>query len=134
MLKRFPAVGYSVHYSSADEGKITTTGFSAVQTAYLVAEPKIYNLFCWLYDENKTYLGNTTSAYSVTDHSRSGLITNDGEISIVSAATIATNTGGSIDLSRAKYIRVVVVDGAQFAPQSYSNFDNRSISAVIPVI
>lgn len=133
-LKRFPAVGYLLQYSSADGGKITTTGFSTVRAAYLVAEPKAYNMYCWLYDENKSYLGYTISAYSGTDHSGSSLIAHDGELTIDPAATTAASSGGSIDLSRVKYVRVVEVDGAQFAPQSYSYFDNLSVSSLISVI
>ena len=131
VLKRFPATGYSFQYSSAGGGKITTTGFSAVRAAFLVTEPKIYNLFCWLYDANQTYLGYTIRAYSSVDHSDSGLITGDGEISIVSAVT---NSGNSVDLSQVKYARVVLVDGAQFAPKSCSTYDNQSVSSLIPVV
>jgi hypothetical protein len=132
-LKRFPAAGYSAQYSSTDGGKITTTGLAPVMTSYLQGEPRAYNFSCWLYDQNKTYIGYTAPEYSNVDHSPSGLITG-GELSIVPAATIsATATSANVDLGSVKYIRAVSYDGAQFAPTSYSKYDYRSISSLVPV-
>ncbi len=132
-LKRFPSAGYSFRYSSANGGEITSAGYSSVQTAFMAAEPKAFNWNCWLYDENRTYLGYTIRTYSGTDHSRSTLVAQDGELVITAAATSTPSGEGSVDLSKVKYVRVVVVDGAQFVPQYYSAFDQRSVSALIPV-
>ncbi len=130
-LGRFPSQGYTVQYSSADGGNITTTGLSAIMTNYLVAEPNAYNLICWLYDVNKVYLGCTNLEYSGLDHSSTNLITSSGELSIVSAST--TSSIGNVDLSKVKYIRFVNIDGAQYTPSSYSNLDYRSISSLVTV-
>jgi hypothetical protein len=130
-LARFPSQGYTVHYLSINGGSITTSGLSAVRSNFLAGEPKAYNFYCWLYDANKTYLGYTNTAYSTRDHSNSNLITTTGELSIVPASTAFSS--GTVDLSRVKYLRFLYNDGAQFAPGSYSNLDNRSISALVPV-
>jgi hypothetical protein len=128
-LARFPSQGYTVQYSSANGGSITTTGLAAVRTSFLATEPRAYNMFCWLFDANKVYLGNTTRAYSTQDHSSTNLITGAGELSITPAAT--TSSTGAVDLSLVKYIRFVYIDGAQYAPSSYSNLDERSITALV---
>jgi hypothetical protein len=131
-LMRFPAAGYSVQYSSTDGGKITTTGLAPVMTSYLQAEPRAYNLSCWLYDQNKTYIGSTTTEYSNFDHTPSSLITG-GELSIVPAATTSATASANVDLGSVKFIRVVSRDGAQFTPASYGKYDYRSISSLVPV-
>jgi hypothetical protein len=131
LLDRFPAQGYSAKYSASNGGSITTTGFAAVRSSFLAAEPRAYNMYCWLYDANKVYLGYTNRAYSSLDHSSTGLISADGELSILAGSTIAAS--GLVDLSQAKYLRFVVLDGLQFTPTSYSGFDYRSISALVPV-
>jgi hypothetical protein len=130
-LARFPSQGYTAQYSSANGGSITTTGLAAVSTSYLAAEPRAYNMYCWLYDANKVYLGYTTRAYSTQDHSSTNLITAAGELAITPAAT--TSSTGAVDLSLVKYIRFVYTDGAQYAPSSYSGWDERSISPLVAV-
>ncbi|MCM0082567.1 VCBS repeat-containing protein [Geomonas sp. Red32] len=130
-LARFPSQGYTVTYSAANGGSITTTGFAAVRTSYLANEPRAYNMLCWLYDANKTYLGNTTGTYSTQDHSSTNLIGGNGEVSITPAAT--TSPTGQVDLSLVRYVRFVYLDGAQYAPSSYSKADYRSISSLVDV-
>jgi hypothetical protein len=130
-LGRFPSQGYTVQYTSTDGGSITTTGFSATMSSFLAAEPNAYNLSCWLYDANKNYLGYTNPEYSTLDHSRTNLVTALGELSITPAATISS--AGIIDLKTVRYIRIVYLDGAQYAPSSYSNMGYRSISELIAV-
>lgn len=130
-LGRLPSLGYTTQYSAADGGRITTTGLFAVRTSFLAAEPAAYNMFCWLYDADKAYLGHSTSEYSAADHSKTDLIAADGELSITTASTVFTT--GTVDLSKVKYIRFVYIDGAQYAPSSYSTFDYRSISSLITV-
>jgi hypothetical protein len=130
-LNRFPSQGYTVQYSADDGGRITTTGFSAVRSSFLAAEPRAYNMYCWLYDADNTYLGVTNPEYSFFDHSGSNLISADGELSIVPAST--TSSTGNVDLSKVKYIRFLYTDGAQYAPSSYSNGDYRSISSLVTV-
>jgi hypothetical protein len=130
-LGRFPSQGYTIQYSADYGGSITTTGFSAVRANFLAAEPRAYNMYCWLYDVNKTYLGYTNPEYSMIDHSSTNLITADGEISIVSVAT--TSSTGNVDLSKVKYIRFVITDGAQYVPSSYSGMDYQSISSLVVV-
>lgn len=129
-LRRFPSQGYTLSYSPADGGKIVSTGLAAVRNTFLAAEPRTYNQFCWFFDADGNYLGNTIREYSTTDHSSSGIIKN-GELSIIPTATVAE--AGYVDLSKAKYLRFVYVDGAQYAPTSYASYDYRSISALIPV-
>ncbi|MBI5141023.1 MAG: hypothetical protein HZA20_02370 [Nitrospirae bacterium] len=130
-LSRFPAQGYSIGYSGTDGGKITSTGLSAVRTSFLAAEPNAYNMYCWMYDADKAYLGCTNHEYSTLDHSSTNLITASGELSIVSAST--SSSSGRVDLSKVKYIRFVYTDGAQFAPSSYSSINHRSVSSLIAV-
>jgi hypothetical protein len=130
-LSRFPPQGYTVQYSSANGGSITTVGLSATRTSFLAAEPNAYNLICWLYDANKGYLGRTNPEYSTLDHSGTNLITANGELSIIPAST--TSSAGNVDLSKVKYIRFVCFDGAQYAPSSYSTMDYRSISSLVVV-
>lgn len=131
-LRRFPSTGYTLRYDAAN-GRITSTGFAATYTAYQAAEPKAYNMFCWLFDQDLNYLGFTTPAYSITDHSSLELIAQDGELSILPGSTVAVNDGGRVDLATVKYARIVVRDGAQFAPESYASFDNQSVSTLVPV-
>jgi hypothetical protein len=129
-LRRFPSQGYTLSYSYTDN-KLISTGLASVRSEFIATEPKAYNMLCWLYDADNTYLGYTTREYSAVDHTSSGLIDN-GELSLIAAAT--TGSTGYVDLSRVKYIRFVYVDGAQFAPTSYANYDWVSVSALIPVI
>jgi hypothetical protein len=131
-LGRFPSEGYTVQYSSLEGGKITTTGLSAVRAVFLEAEPTAYNMFCWLFDVDRNYLGYTSAEYSTVDHSPTNLITADGEL-LISPSTTTAQTG-QVDLSRVKYIRFVYNDGAQFAPQWHWAFDYRSISSLVPVV
>lgn len=130
-LGRFPAQGYKLEYSPANGGSIVSTGLLATRTSFLTAEPHAYNMACWLYDANKNYLGYTVSEFSTLDHSRSTLITINGELLIVPAST--TSATGQIDLSAVKYLRFVYLDGAQYEPTSYSNADYRSISSLVAV-
>lgn len=130
-LDRFPSQGYTLHYAAGDGGTITTTGLSAAMSSYLAAEPRAYNMVCWLYDANKSYLGYSTTEFSPQDHSRTSLITDDGELLIVPTSTLSST--GQIDLSTVKYLRFVFLDGAQYAPASYSNADYRSLSSLVPV-
>ena len=130
-LARFPSGGYTVHYSPANGGSITTSGLAAVRASYLAGEPNAYNLTCWLYDANNIYLGRSSTAYSTVDHSNTNLITAEGELSIVPALTASTT--GIIPLENVKYLRFVYSDGAQFVPSTYGSFDNRSISALVAV-
>lgn len=130
-LGRFPAQGYTLQYSAANGGTITTTGLSSVRASYLDAEPHAYNMMCWLYDYKKNYIGYTIAEFSALDHSKTDLITANGELSIVPASTVSSN--GQINLSAVKYMRLVYFDGAQFEPSSYSNADYRSISSLIAV-
>lgn len=129
-LARFPSQGYTLQYSAADGGKITSGGLSVVRTSFQAAEPRAYNLLCWLYDADGSYLGRTNPAYSPQDHSGTNLIA-DGELSIIPASTVSST--GQVDLSRVKYVRFVWTDGAQYAPSSYSKIDYRSISALVAV-
>jgi hypothetical protein len=130
-LERFPAQGYTVQYS-ATAGKITTTGLPALNSAYLSAEPRSYNMNCWLYDANKVYLGNTIMEYSTADHSNTGLIGANGELSILPSAATSSTTG-QVDLSAVKYIRIVHYDGAQYVPLTYGGIDHRSASSLVAV-
>jgi len=130
-LSRIPAQGYTIQYAAANGGTITTTGLVATRTSFLAAEPHAYNMVCWLYDANKAYLGYTTTEFSPLDHSRTNLITSNGELSIVPASTVSST--GQIDLSMVRYLRFVYFDGAQFEPASHSNADYRSISSLVPV-
>jgi len=130
-LSRFPSQGYTVQYSTAGVGSITTTGLSGVNATFLGYEPNAYNFNCWLYDDSKGYLGYTISEYSSLDHSRTNLITANGELSIEPVSVYFSN--GPTDLSKVKYIRFVYYDGLQFVPGSYSNWDQSSISSLIPV-
>jgi hypothetical protein len=131
-LKRFPAIGYTVQYSPYNRGEISTIGLSTVRENFKNSEPKTYNMNCWLYDANKVYLGYTIMEYSKIDHSRTNLITTGGDLLILPDLTTSP-TGNVVNLSKVKYIRFVYYDGAQFAPSSYSSFDNRSISSLIMV-
>ena len=131
-LGRFPAQGFTLQYSAANGGKITTTGLSAVRTSFLTAEPRAYNMVCWLYDYKKDYIGYTISEFTPQDHSRTNLITANGELSIVPASTVSPT--GQLDLSAVKYLRLVHFDGAQYEPSSYSNADYRSISSLVAVL
>lgn len=130
--RRFPSTDYSVNYFTA-QGKITTTGFAAARAAHLATEPAVYNMNCWLYDQNDNYLGYTIAAFSLEDHTATGLLAEDGELSIVSASTSSDGSGAPVDLSRVRYIRIVEVDGAQFVPQSYGGYDHLAVSARVPV-
>lgn len=127
LLRRIPTGAFTVAYSSVNGGRISTTGFAAVRTAYLSTETKFYNMYCWLYDVNQNYMGMSVTQYSPLDHTSTGLVVN-GEIGIT--ASLVTT---SMDLSRVKYMRVVCVDGAQFQPTSYSSFDSRSMSTLLSV-
>jgi hypothetical protein len=131
-LYRFPSQGYTVQYSADNGGRITTTGFYAVRSTYLADESRAYNMFCKLYDESLAYLGASDMEYTLYDHSSTDLITEDGELLITPAST-ESSTKGSIDLSKVKYIRIVNVDGAQFAPRSYMSMSHDSVSSLIPV-
>lgn len=130
-LSRFPSQGYTLQYSAVNGGTITTTGLSSVRTSFQDAEPRAYNMFCWLYDSGKNYIGYTTPEFSKQDHSRTNLITANGELSIMSASNVSSN--GQIDLSTVKYLRFVYVDGAQFEPASYFKADYRSMSSLVAV-
>lgn len=130
-LGRFPSSGYSVQFSPANGGAINTVGFGTVRAGYLAAEPAAYNFFCWLYDANHVYLGYTNTAYSTLDHSPTNLVGTDGELAIVPASVAAASSG--FNLSNVKYLRIVYTDGGQFAPTTYSSYDYRSISSLIPV-
>lgn len=132
-LGRFPAQGYKLEYSPANGGSIVSTGLLATRTSFLTAEPNAYNMVCWLYDANKTYLGYTVSEFSPQNHTRSSLITINGEILIVPASTTSSTGTGQVDLSAVKYLRFVFLDGAQYEPTSYSNADYRSISSLVAV-
>ncbi|HJV34731.1 hypothetical protein [Geomonas sp.] len=133
-LGRFPASGYTLNYDPANGGTITSTGFSAVRSAFLAAQPHAYNMVCWLYDANKNYLGASPMEFSLQDHSRTNLIDGNGELAIEQSATFSsTPTSRSVDLSAVKYVRFAYFDGAQYAPQSYSRLDYRSISAQVVV-
>jgi hypothetical protein len=131
-LGRFPAQGYTLQYSAANGGLISTTGLATVRTSFLAAHPHAYNMVCWLYDVNKNYLGYTITEFSPQDHSRTNLIAVNGELSIVPASTVSPN--GQLDLSAVKYLRFVYFDGAQYEPSSYSNMDYRSISPFIAAL
>lgn len=130
-LKRIPAQGYTATYSAAGAGKITTTGFAAVKSAYFAAEPVAYNFYCLLFDQDNKYLGYTGTAYSLNDHSPTALLTPQGELSIAQEAVTFDN--GAVDLSRVKYLRVVASDGAQFAPSGTLRMRYGSISGLVPV-
>jgi len=131
-LGRFPEQGYTLQYSAANGGLITTTGLATVRTRFLAAQPHAYNMVCWLYNFNKAYLGYTITEYSPQDHSRTNLIDTNGELSIVPASTASPS--GQVDLSAVKYLRFVYFDGAQFEPSSYSNMDYRSISPLVAAL
>ncbi|HTP64404.1 MAG TPA: hypothetical protein VMJ66_03355 [Geobacteraceae bacterium] len=128
-LGQFPSAGYTVQYSG---GNITTTGLSAVMTNYLATEPAAFNMYCFLYDVNQNLLGHTNMEYSTIDHTETGLLDSGGELSIQQVNT-TSSSGGEVDLSQVKNIRIVFVDGGQYAPSSYSDFDYRSISSPIAV-
>jgi len=128
-LGRFPGQGYTLQYSTANGGSITTTGLAAVRTSFLAAQPHAYNMVCWLYDVNNAYLGYTIPEYSALDHSKTSLIDASGELSIAPASTVSAS--GQVDLSTVKYLRFVYFDGAQYAPSSYSNMDYISISSLV---
>jgi len=130
-LYRFPSQGYTIQYSADNGGRITSTGFSAVRSSFLTDEPRTYNMYCWLFDASTNYLGRSNPEYSMIDHSGTNLITADGEMLITPASTISTT--GNVDLSKVKYIRIVNIDGGQYAPLSHSSFDNRSVSSFITV-
>lgn len=130
-LARFPADGYAANYSSANGGSIKTVGLAPVRASFLANEPHAYNSYCWLYDANKNYLGYTVTQYSTLNHSSTSLVTDNGELSITPALTVGST--GTVNLSSVKYLRVVYQDGAQYAPASFSNFDYRSASALVPV-
>ncbi|QWV95287.1 hypothetical protein KP004_08980 [Geomonas oryzisoli] len=127
-LGRFSAYNYALQYS-AGVGSITSTGLANIRSMYFNAEPTAYNMYCWLYDANRVYLGYTITEYSASDHSSTGLVTPGGELAISAAAT--TGASGPVDLSLVKYIRFVYVDGAQFSP-GYG-YDYRSVSYLVPV-
>jgi Big-like domain-containing protein len=131
-LGRFPEQGYTLQYSAANGGLITTTGLATVRTRFLAAQPHAYNMVCWLYDVNKAYLGYTITEFSPQDHSRTNLIDANGELSIVPASTASPS--GQVDLSAVKYLRFVYFDGAQYEPSSYSNMDYRSISPLVAAL
>lgn len=130
-LGRFTEQNYTLQYSATNGGTITSTGLAAARTWFLAAQPRAYNMVCWLYDANKAYLGYTITEFSPQDHSRTSLIKANGELSIVPASTVSTN--GQVDLSTVKYLRFVYFDGAQYEPSSYSNMDYRSISPLVNV-
>lgn len=129
-LGRFPSQGYTVRFSAADGGRITTTGLAAVRAGFLAAEPTAFNMYCWLYDADKNYLGYTYTEYSTLDHLKTNLVGADGELAIVPSAALFEN--GPPDLARVKYLRFIYTDGAQFIP-AYTTYDYRSISALIAV-
>lgn len=129
-LSRFPSQGYTVRYSATDGGSITTAGLAPVTARFLASEPAAYNMFCWLYDGNQSYLGYTIRQYAVPERSSTGLVTAVGELSITPAST--TGASGPVDLSQVKYLRFVYQDGGQFAP-NFDSFDYRSVSALVPV-
>jgi len=131
-LGRFPEQGYSLQYVPANGGLITTTGLAAARTRFLAANPHAYNMVCWLYDADKTYLGSTIPEFSPQDHSRTSLIAGNGELSIVPASTASPH--GELDLSAVKYLRFVYFDGAQFEPSSFSSMDYRSISPLVAAL
>lgn len=128
-LGRFTSYGYTVQYSSAGGGSISSTGLADVRSTFLNSEPTAYNMYCLLYDANNVDLGYTITEYSTTDRSSTGLVTSGGELSISAASTTGAN--GPVDLSQVKYIRFVYSDGAQFAPRA--GFDFRSVSYLVPV-
>lgn len=128
-LGRFPTFGYSLQYSSAGGGAITSTGLPAVRSAFFAAEPTAYNMYCWLYDANNTYLGYTKSELTTQDGAISGLVTPSGELSITSA--FKTGSDEPVDLALVKSIRFVYVDGAQFGAGALHDY--RSISYLVPV-
>jgi hypothetical protein len=130
-MARFPAQGYTLQYSAANGGIITTKGLYAVRKNFLAAEPHAYNMQCLLYDVNKAYLGQTITEYSLQDHSRTNLINFNGELLIVPASTVSST--GQVDLSAVKYLRFVYFDGAQYEPSLYSEVDYISISSLIEV-
>lgn len=131
-LGRFTEQGYTLQYSAANGGEITTTGLATVRSSFLATQPHAYNMVCWLYDASKTYLGYTVTEFSPQNHSRTNLIDANGELSIVPASTASPS--GQVDLSAVKYLRFVYFDGAQYEPSSYSNMDYRSISPFVAAL
>ena len=141
MLKRFPAVGFSFTYFPLRDGwtGIISTGFKEVEAAYVAAEPKMYNMLCWLYDENKVYLGKTIKAYGFDPnysdyHASTGLVSSLSPLKkeiVFDPLWTMTDDERPVDLSLVKYIRIVVLDGAQFDGATF--YDNRAISELIPV-
>lgn len=128
-LARYPSQGYQVQYSPDNGGKISSIGMSAVRTAYLWSEQRKYNSYIWLFDANKNYLGMTTNEYATSDHASTDLITSAGELSIVPATTNVSVA--PVNLADVKYLRFVMTDGAQYAPDY--NYDYRSVSSLVPV-
>jgi len=128
-LARYPSQGYQVQFFPDNGGEISSTGMSAVRAAYLWSEPRRYNSYIWLFDANKNYLGMTIYEYSTSDHASTGLITSAGELSIVPAAINAS--AGPVNLADVKYLRFVMTDGAQYAPNFGYNY--RSVSSLVPV-
>lgn len=130
-LGRFPAQGYTLQYSIVNGGVITSTGLAAIRASFLTAQPHAYNMICLLYDGYNTYLGQTIPEFSPQDHSRTDLITANGELLITSASTVSKE--GLLNLSDVRYLRFVYFDGAQYEPSSYSKMDYRSISPLVGV-
>lgn len=134
LLTRFPAQGYTVQYSAANGGSLKTTGLPAIMAAFLASEQRAYNFRCWLYDAGKNYIGSTIPEYSSTDHSNTDLLSLNGELSIVPISTYSpSGAAGGVNLADVKYLRIVYCDGSQYAPNSYTTFDYRSVSQLVPV-
>jgi len=130
-LGRFPAQGYTLHYTAANGGLLTTKGLSAVRNSFLAAEPHAFNMAIWLFDANKAYLGCTITEFSPQDHSRTNLIDGNGELMIMPASTVSST--GQVDLSAVRYISFVFIDGAQYGPNSNLKADYRSVSSLVAV-
>ncbi|MBJ6725540.1 hypothetical protein [Geomesophilobacter sediminis] len=131
LLGRFPTTGVSFTYSTdtSGTGTITSSGFAAANAAFLAAQPTAYNFYCLLYDANGAYLGVSSLQYKKADHTSTGLLGTDGEISFAAAMT----SNASLDLSTVKLLRIVYLDGAQFQAINPGAYQMVSYSNLVQV-
>jgi hypothetical protein len=103
---------------------------------FTVTDSKVYNGYVWLYDAANTYIGYTTTRFRdsangnvLTKLNGGGAYNTNGTNNIITLTNsdITYQSGKSFaDIN--KFI-VVLTDGLQYTPGSYSGADCRSISA-----
>jgi hypothetical protein len=105
----------------------------------------INNGFVWFYTSSKAYIGSFGYFVSKSGTQSADLTTASSAWNSDGATDTLTipydsiydddgNLGGEATLATIKNCEVIVMDGAQFAPTSYTNYDYRAISEMGAVV